>query len=129
MCLSCISSNCLTILDNCFSTSGLNIPSLIALLVSYIHCVNNLTLLRFCIFSSNKTTFLLSSYAFTYIGVAQLYTKVINRQYQLFIIKGTINSLMQLVVQTYKIDSRPSYFGQILDYKGRKLPRKWDKLI
>lgn len=39
-------------------------------------------------------------------------------------IEGTINDRMQLVVQKYKIDSRPSYFGQIFDYKGMKLPHK-----
>lgn len=39
-------------------------------------------------------------------------------------IEGTINDRMQLVVQKYVIESRPSYFGQIYDYKGRKLPHK-----
>lgn len=39
-------------------------------------------------------------------------------------IEGTINDRMQLVVQEYRLNSRPSYFGQIFGYKGRKLPHK-----
>ncbi|ALV20778.1 single stranded DNA-binding domain-containing protein [Carnobacterium antarcticum] len=42
----------------------------------------------------------------------------------LITIEGTINDRMQLVVQEYRLDSKPSYFGQIFDYKGRKLPHK-----
>ncbi|MGB3161532.1 MAG: single-stranded DNA-binding protein [Carnobacterium sp.] len=39
-------------------------------------------------------------------------------------IEGSINNRMQLVVQKYNVDSRPSYFGQIFDYKGRKMPHR-----
>lgn len=36
----------------------------------------------------------------------------------------TINDRMQLVIQSYKIDSQPIRIGQVWDYKNRLLPHK-----
>lgn len=45
-------------------------------------------------------------------------------EYSIITIEGPINSRMQVVVQNYRTESKPNYFGQIFDYKGRKLPHK-----
>lgn len=45
-------------------------------------------------------------------------------EYSVITIEGTINNRMQLVVQNYRTESKPNYFGHIFDYKGRKLPHK-----
>lgn len=39
-------------------------------------------------------------------------------------IESVINDRNHLVVQGYKIMSQPNYFGQVFDYKGRRMPHK-----
>lgn len=39
-------------------------------------------------------------------------------------IECVINNRKQLVVQGYKVNSSPNYFGMVFDYKGRQMPHK-----
>lgn len=39
-------------------------------------------------------------------------------------IDARINDKMQLVVNSYTVDSKSSNFGKLFDYRGRQLPHK-----
>lgn len=39
-------------------------------------------------------------------------------------IESVINERNQLVVQKFKVLNPPNYFGQVFDYKGRRMPHK-----
>lgn len=39
-------------------------------------------------------------------------------------IESVINDRNQLMVQKFKVLNPPNYFGQVFDYKGRRMPHK-----